>query len=184
MSFGQLCLKARIKLLYSTTYYLQTDGQNKRSNQTLKIALYFQIFYDTSYGRLNWPEILLKIQRRLNNNCSETTTKTFNEAAFSFTSIIELDLFKPLVDGVNPTKTCLNVTDSITFVKMNFKFHYNRKHQPIALTVRDYALIWLHKGYSIPFPLNQILDQQYVVPLQVTEKVGLFVYQLDIPKKW
>lgn len=51
--------KLRVNLLYSTTYHLQTDRQSERGNQTLEIALRFQIFYDTSYRRANWPGILL-----------------------------------------------------------------------------------------------------------------------------
>lgn len=47
----------------------------------------------------------------------------------------------------------------------------------MILAVGDYALLRLHKGYSIPSAPNRKLDQQYVGPFQVTEKVGL-------PKEW
>ncbi len=60
--------KLGVKLLYSTAFHPQTDGQSERSNQTLEIALRFQISHDTSYGRVNWPGILPKIQRGLNNS--------------------------------------------------------------------------------------------------------------------
>lgn len=41
--------KLGVKLLYSTTYHSQTNGQNEQNNITLYIALYFQISHDTSY---------------------------------------------------------------------------------------------------------------------------------------
>lgn len=46
----------------------------------------------------------------------------------------------------------------------------------MTLTVRDYILFWLYKGYNISFAPNQKLDQQYIGLFQVTEKVGLFAY--------
>ena len=120
--------KLGVKLLYSTAYHPQTDGQSERSNQTLEIALRFQISHDTSYGQLNWPGILPNIQRGLNNSWSATTNKTPNKAALGFTPATELDLLKPSADRVNPTKTRLDVVNSIAFAQMNSKFHYNRKH--------------------------------------------------------
>ncbi len=60
--------KLGVKLLYSTTYYPQNDGKSQQSNQILEIALCFQISHNTSYGRVNWSEILPKIQRQLNNS--------------------------------------------------------------------------------------------------------------------
>lgn len=41
--------KLGVKLLYSTAYYPQTNGQSKRSNQILEITLYFQISHNISY---------------------------------------------------------------------------------------------------------------------------------------
>lgn len=60
--------KIAVKLLYSTVYYPQTNEQSERNNQTLEIALFFQFSHNTSYRQVNWPEILSKIQSRLNNS--------------------------------------------------------------------------------------------------------------------
>ncbi len=130
--------KLGVKLLYSTAYYPQIDGRSEQSNQTLEIALCFQISHDTSYRQVNWPGILLKIQRGLNNSWSVTTNKTPNETALGFTPTTELDLLKLLTNQANRAKTRLDVADSIAFAQMNSKFHYNRKHQPMILIVGDY----------------------------------------------
>lgn len=53
--------KLGVKLLYSTAYHPQIDGQSKISNQTLEIMLRFQISHNTSYRQLTWPGILPKI---------------------------------------------------------------------------------------------------------------------------
>lgn len=90
--------------------------------------------------------------------------------------ITELDLFKPLIVGVNLTKTCLDITDLIIFVQINSKFYYNRKYQLMIFIVEDYALLRLYRGYNISFIPNQKLDQYYIELFQLIEKVGLFVY--------
>lgn len=128
--------------------------------------------------------MLPKIQRGLNNGWSTSIAKTPNEVALGFTPATELDLLKPSVPGMNATRTRLDVADSIAFAQMNSKFHYDRKHQPMSLAVGDYALLRLHKGYSIPSAPNRKLDQQYVGPFRVTEKIGLLAYRLDIPREW
>ncbi|KAG7007260.1 hypothetical protein G7Y79_00011g031580 [Physcia stellaris] len=67
---------------------------------------------------------------------------------------------------------------------MNAKFHYDRKHQPLYMKPGDYALIQLHKGYNIPSATSKKIDQQYVGPFLVTEKVGNLAYRLAIPDNW
>lgn len=54
-----LFTKLRVKLLYSTTYYPQTDGFNKCINQTVEIAL--QFFVHVMEDASQWPEVLLRI---------------------------------------------------------------------------------------------------------------------------
>ncbi len=130
-----------IKLLYSTTYHLQTNGQSGQSNQTLEIALRFQISHNTSYRRVNWLGILPKIQKRLNNSWSATTNKTPNETALGFIPMTELNLLKPLINQTNPAMTRLDIANSIIFMQINSKFHYDRKHQPMILAIDDYTLL-------------------------------------------
>lgn len=69
-----------------------------------------------------------------------TTSKIFNKVALSFTFTIELNLLKPLADGVNLIKTRLDIDNLIAFMQMNSKFHYIKKHQLIVLAVGDYSL--------------------------------------------
>ena len=54
------------------------------------------------------------------------------------------------------------------------------------MKVGDYAMLRLHKGYSIPSSVGvtKKLTQQYVGPFYVFEKVGQLVYKLDVPLNW
>jgi len=70
------------KLLYSTAYHPQTDGQSERTNQSVEIALRFLI--STLKQPQLWPETLPSLQRGFNNS-SSTGNPTPNEVAYGFT---------------------------------------------------------------------------------------------------
>jgi len=59
----ELFRRLGVKLLYSTTYDPQTDGQSERTNQTVYIASRFAIATLTNPDA--WPSVLLRIQRRI-----------------------------------------------------------------------------------------------------------------------
>lgn len=42
-----------------------------------------------------------------------------------------------------------NAADVISFALFNQKEQYDKKHQPLFLKVGDWAILKLHKGYSI-----------------------------------
>ena len=62
------------ELLVSTMYHPQTDGQSERTNQTVEIALR----YNLSKGESNsWQRLLSKIQATLNNSPNASTGRCF-----------------------------------------------------------------------------------------------------------
>ena len=177
-----------VDLLYSTAYHPQTDGSSERTNQTAEIALRFYIH--TLEKPSQWPTVLPRLQSLLNNSTS-SNGNTPNEVAYGFQPNTALDLLSkqaPVDIGVDRAGARIAAEDAISFAQMNFKFHYDRKHQPMFMKVGDYALIRLHKGYSIPAiqagSLSTKLARQYVGPFRVLAKVGRLAYRLDIPAHW
>ena len=170
-----------VSLLYSTAYHPQTDGTSERTNQTAEIALRFYVHGLDKPSK--WPEVLPRIQAFLNN--SSASGPTPNEVAYGFTPNKPLDL---LATSHPPNHFLARTTaaDAISFAQMANKFHYDRKHQPMFLKVGDWALLRLHKGYSIPSTLGVTtkLAQQYVGPFKVTERVGRLAYRLAVPEDW
>lgn len=175
--------KLGVDLLYSTAYHPQTDGSSERTNQTVEIALRF-LLHSIKNIR-DWPTLLPKIQSLLNNASSSTTGKSPNELVYGFTPRRPLDLLShlELPDHFVGRTTA---SDAIAFATMSHKHHYDRSHQPLFLKVVEYALLRLHKGYSIPSTLGvtKKFTQQYVGPFKVLEKVGRLAYRLDIPSDW
>ncbi len=136
--------KLGVNLLYSTAYHPQTDGQSERTNQTVEIALRSHL---AGMERpADWPMILPRIQRNLNNAVSSTTGKTPNEAAYGFTPLQASDLLKTCADDNSreASRTRIQVSDAIAFAQMSAKHYYDQKHHPLLLRVGEYALLRLH----------------------------------------
>lgn len=172
-----------MKLLYSTAYYLQTDISSGHTNQTIDIALQFFVYAMEDPSR--WPEVLPRIQSLFNNLFSTTTGKTPNKIAYGFSSRKLLDLCSTIPQPdtyVARTKA----TDAISFALTNQKEYYNRSHQPLFMKVRDWAMLELHKGYSLPSSVGETkkLTQQYVSSFQIVEKIGQLAYRLEVPSDW
>ena len=181
--WAELFARLGVKLLYSTAYHPQIDGSSKRTNQTVEIALHF--FVHALEDASLWLEVLPRIQSILNNTSSSTTSKTPNEVAYSFSPRRPLDLLSdPLLPNILQART--DATDAISFALANQKAHYDRKHQPLFMKVGDWAMLKLHKGYSIPSSagVTKKLTQQYVGPFRILEKVGRLAYKLDVLHDW
>lgn len=167
-------------MLYNTAYHPQTDSFSKQINQTIEIVLYFFI-----HGLDNpfiWSIALLAIQSIINNTFSLTISKTSNEIACGFTHYYLLDLLSTLLFFAIAT-TRIEAIDAFSFVMANQKTYYNQKYQLLFMKKGKWAMLQLHKGYSIFAALEVIkkLTQQYMGPFQIKDKVGWLAYKLKIP---
>ena len=72
----------------------------------------------------------------------------------------------------------IEAKDAVLFAQINYKHHYDWFHQPMNLKVNDFALLCLHKRYSIPSTLAIIkkLTQQYMGHFQVLERIKKLAY--------
>ena len=133
-----------------------------------------------------WPKVLSRLQAVFNNSASTATEKTPNEIAYGFTPNRALDLVRPSGEKPNFLIARASAKDAIAFANTNAKLHYDRRHHPMFLKVGEWALLRLHKGYSIPstIKITTKLAQQYVGPFRVIERIGRLAYCLEIPNYW
>lgn len=105
--------------------------------------------------------------------------------AYGFSPRRPLDLLAAL-----PTSDTLaaptDAAKAVSFTLFNQKVTYDQKHQPLFMKVGEWAMLRLHKGYSIPATagVTKKLTQQYVSPFRIVEKVGRLAYRLDVPPDW
>ena len=165
--------KLDIQLLYSTAYHVQIDDLFEKMNQWAEIALRFYLF--TMNDFVNWLDVFFKMQRHFNNVVFTISFKTSNEAAYEFTSVQSLSLWKTSAIVENlvadlrkffvadarkffaetfffvATRTKIEIADAIAFEQMNVKYYYDQRHQPLYMKVENYAYIRFHHEYDISF---------------------------------
>ena len=146
-----LFAKLGVKLLYSIAYHPQTNGASKQINQIIKIAL--QFFVHAMDDPSQWPEVLPYIQFLLNNTSSSITGKTPNKVVYGFSPKKSLDLcLAATLPNTYVART--RAADAISFAFANHKEHYDKSHQLLFIKVGDWAIIKLHKDYSILFSIG------------------------------
>ena len=72
----KLFKRLKVKLLYSTIYYSQTNKVSKRINQTFKIALRYHVQILNDFR--DWSSVIDDLQRNFNNSMT-WTNKFSNE---------------------------------------------------------------------------------------------------------
>lgn len=173
-----------VKLLYSTAYHPQSDGQSERTNQTVEIALRFHLA--TLDNPADWERIMGSIQSAVNNSKSSSKARSPNEVVYGFTPTQSTDLTTTQSQPLPPEFVRMEVADAIAFAQMSFKIYYDKKHKTIDLKEGDLALLRLHRGYKIPSSqiLGPKLSQQFAGLFKIISKVGNLAYRLEIPTHW
>ena len=171
-----------VRLLYSTIYHSQTNDVSKHTNQTIEIALRYQI--QAFKNNKNWSTIIEIMQRTINNSIT-FTEKSSNEMCYDFTSLISIDLFAKRFSR-NSISIKIKIADSIAIKQMTAKKLYDWKHKIMNLKVKNWALLRFHKKYRIFsfIILNLKLSQQYVESFEILKKIDNLIYKLNIPSHW
>src|SRR5215216_6118443 len=112
-----LCAKLGIKLLFSSAYHPQTDGQTEVTNQTLSTLLRVLIKKNIK----EWEECLPIAEYAYNQAQHSTTGKSPFEVVYGFNALSPLDIL-PL-----PLKERLNMDASarVSFLK---NMHEDKRH--------------------------------------------------------
>ena len=177
--------RLNVSLLYFTFYHSQTDDASERINQIAKIALRF--FIHELQNASIWSHVLSRFQTLNNNANSSTTRKTSNEIAYDFIFNRSLNLLSNMnLDMLNQSHIRIQTRDVIFWVNMKYKHHYDRRHTSLFFKKNDWALIKLHKNYSISSTIKIIkkLTQQYVKSFKIIQRIDRLAYRLDIFEDW
>jgi len=177
--------KAGTKILTSTAYHPETDGQSERTNQTIEIALRYYI----SARQHDWADALHVVQASILTAKHTTTGKTPAEILYGFNPSHAIELG-------NPTNTVSDewaklreinrkdAADAIGHAQAMMKLAADERRQEFQLAVGDKAYLRLHKGYHLPGIPKAKIGQQRVGPFEVENVVGSNAYKLKLPAHW
>lgn len=174
------------KLLMSTAYHPQTDGQSERTNQTVEVALrYYMAKYPD--GAVEWCYVVPHIQFILNNSINATTGCSPNEFNYGFRPRESADITtKSGVTDVALERDVLRreAADSAAYAQVIMKQRYDKKHTAWTPQVGSQVYLSL-RNYSIPGVTNRKLSPQRVGPYMVKRvtRSGL-ACEIDLPRHW
>jgi hypothetical protein len=174
--------KLNTKLLTSTAYHPQTDGQSERTNQTVEIALRF---YATTHPDNDWTDALPMLQATLNNSRNSSTGVEPNVVLQGFKNNLDAidqlaELPREDFDKVRDVSR-QEASDALAFAAAAMKQRYDKKHKAVEFKVGQKVMVRLHKGYQLPGETNRKLSHQYQGPFTIKRRVGRLAYELDFP---
>ena len=77
--------------------------------------------------------------------------------------------------------THIDAKDAIAFAAMKMKEYYDSKHTPIFFKVGDLVNLRLHRGFTVPSIQHKKIQQQFVGPFRILERIGRLAYRLELP---
>ena len=173
------------KLNFSTAFHPQTDGQSERTIQTLEDMLRACVIEFTG----GWDEHLPLIEFAYNN---------------SYHSSIEMAPYEALYGRKCRTPVCWDedgerrllgpelvqyTSNKIQVIRARLKAaqdrqksYYDKKHREVNFEVGDlvYLKVSPWKGI-LRFGKKGKLSPRYIGPYEITERIGLLAYRLDLP---
>lgn len=174
-----------VKLLYSTAWHPQTDGQSERTNQTAEIALRYLI--PLLHDPTQWPTVLPLLQIILNTAPSASTGYSAYELLFGEAAPHVTGLFQSILsDNLNVRFAArVDAKQALDAAAMSMKKYYDRRHKSQFFRAGDKVLLRLHKGYdTIYSALHPKFSDRYARPFLVKKRVGKLAYELELPPIW
>ena len=178
-------IKMNVFLLISTAYHPQTNGQSKRTNQTIEIALRFHV---TAHSEENWNEVLPYLQAESNNVKQLFTDFTPNELAYDFKVNDPLEMLADLFPQDYQRLRQIKREDAevvMAFASVVSKARYDQNHRAIVNVIQPRFMIYLrlHQGYTISGLANKKLSNQRVGPFKIIEAVNKSkqAFRLELP---
>ena len=181
MTFKRLGIR---KMLLSTAYHLQTDGQSERINQTAEIALRY---YLTEHPDGDWVEFLPELWATLNNMSNSSTGLFSNEVIYRFKlcdtlSSLTTDVLMNFT--LNRAAKSKEAEESLAFTQLSFKIQYDWHHCLLAMKVENLVYIHLHWGYSLPGLKNRKFANQKTGSFSIKRKIESLAYELKLSEEW
>jgi hypothetical protein len=182
--------KAGTKLLLSTAYHPQTDGQSERTNQTVEAALRYYV----SLHQNDWVDHIELIQAAINIAPARSTSHSPFELLYGSNPKHALDLLAgspSIADDWAAKREMLrnHAADAISLAQQEMIKYGDPKRKAISFAVGDKAFLRLaspssKSGYVLPATIKPKLAQQRAGPFEIIKVVGKNAYKLKLPVNW
>ncbi|GJZ80578.1 putative reverse transcriptase domain-containing protein [Tanacetum coccineum] len=175
------------RLDMSMTYHPQTDGQSKRTIQTLEDMLRACVL---DFGG-SWDVHLPLVEFSYNNSYHAGVRCALFEALYGrkcrspimWAKVGEGQLIGPeLVQET--TKKISQIKDRLKAVRDCQKSYADKRRKPLEFSVGDYVLLKVSPWKGVVcFGKKGKLAPRFVGPFKIIKKVGPVAYRLDLPEE-
>jgi hypothetical protein len=184
-----LWFKLGTRLLFSTTYHPQTDGQTEVVNRTLSTILW--VILKTNLKL--WEECLPHIEFAYNRFVHSTTKVSPFQVVYCFNPRASINLLPlpPLEMTYFDTSQWfefilkMHETTKLNFEKMNEKYHIaaNKGRKEVKLEPGD--LVWLYlRKERFPELRKSKLMSHVAGPFKILAKINDNAYKLELPPEF
>lgn len=172
------------KLIHSSAYHPQTDGQTERVNQILEDMLRVSVL---TYS-VKWDECLPLAEFSYNNSYQESIKMAPFEALYGRRCRTPLNWSEPgerWYFGVDIVK---EAEEKVRLIQANMKAAQSRqksyadkRRRPLAFKVEDYVYLKVSPMKGVyRFGVKGKLAPRYIGPFQILQKCGLVAYRLKL----
>jgi len=174
------------KLLHSTAYHPQTDGQTERINQILEDMLRACAL---NYPE-KWDECLALAEFSYNNSYQESIKMAPFEAVYGRRCRTPLNWSEPGerwfygVDLVNEAEEKVRlIQENLRVAQSRQKSYADQRRRPLTFQVGDYVYLKVSpmKGVN-RFGVKGKLAPRYIGPFLIIGRVGKVAYKLELPE--
>lgn len=174
------------KLLMSTAFSPQTDGQSERTNQTMEVMLR-TLLSNRDYS--DWKELLPVVEFAINSMRSETSLHTPFEILYGSPPRALPDLIKsdrPDVCDLSALRNQIRkeAVDQMYHARALMALHYDKGRHETTISVGDQVYIENRPSLSIPGLSSSKLGPKRFGPFKVIENIGKGASRLDLPDSY
>ena len=176
------------KLLLSTSYHPQTDGQTERLNRTLEEMLRSFVAYDMR----NWDDLLPAVEFAYNSAVQASTRLTPFYMNYGFEPRSPLGLLAQPAEGTSPDAShfLAKIQDAVKLATSNLEtaqkrqaHYYDQRHRHVTFSVGDKVLVSseaLQTAAERDRPSDK-LSALYTGPLEVLQVISPLAYRVRLP---
>jgi hypothetical protein len=175
------------KLIRSSAYHPQTDGQTERVNQILEHMLRACIIH---YGT-NWDKCLALAEFSYNNSYQSSLQMAPFEALYgrrcrtplSWCETGERKIFRPDLVTEAENKVQL-IQANLKAAQSRQKCYVDQRRKPLQFQVGDYVYLRVSPTKDVQrFGIKGKLAPRYVGPFEITKACGLVAYRIRLPSQ-
>jgi hypothetical protein len=175
------------KLIRSSAYHPQTDGQTERVNQILEHMLRACIIH---YGT-NWDKCLALAEFSYNNSYQSSLQMAPFEALYgrrcrtplSWCETGERKIFRPDLVTEAENKVQL-IQANLKAAQSRQKCYVDQRRKPLQFQVGDYVYLRVSPTKGVQrFGIKGKLAPRYVGPFEITKACGLVAYRIRLPSQ-